>query len=70
MKLIYRAQIYEYTPRPIPAYVKPRAINWRFQPAGEKFECTPRPIPAYVKPQAMNWRLQLAANPNQVFIHS
>lgn len=63
MKFIYRAQIYEYTPCSIPAYVKPRAINWRFQLPGEKFECTPRPVPEYIKPKAMNWRFELAANP-------
>lgn len=58
MKLIYRALQIEITPRPIPPYVKPHAINWRFQPPGEKFETTPRPISPYVKPRAINWRFQ------------
>lgn len=31
MNLIYRAYTYEYTPHPIQPYVKPRAINWRYQ---------------------------------------
>ncbi|HEY9608589.1 hypothetical protein [Allocoleopsis sp.] len=59
MKFIYRAYIYEYTPRPIQPYVKPRAINWRYQCLGERFKCTPRPIHHYVKPRAINWRYQL-----------
>ncbi|NEQ28731.1 MAG: hypothetical protein F6K28_59185 [Microcoleus sp. SIO2G3] len=59
MKLIYRAHIYEYTPRPVQPYIKPRAINWRFQPPGETFECAPRPVRPYVKPSAMNWRFEL-----------
>ncbi len=61
MKLIYRANILEYTPRPVQPYVKPNALNWRFQPPGSKFECTPRPIQPYAKPRAMNWRFQLPA---------
>lgn len=61
MKLIYRANIFDYTPVPIQPYVKPRALNWRFHPPGQKFECTPRPIQPYVKPRAMNWRFQLPA---------
>ena len=61
MKLIYRAQVYEYTPAPSQLYVKPRAVNWRFQIPGQKFELTPRPILEYVQPQTMNWRFQLAA---------
>lgn len=31
MKLIYRANIFEYTPRPERPYCKPRVLNWRFQ---------------------------------------
>ncbi len=31
MKLIYRAHIYGHTPGPVQPYIKPRAINWRFQ---------------------------------------
>lgn len=65
MKLIYRALIFDYTPAAVKPYVKPRALNWRFQPPGQKFECTPCPILPYVKPKAMNWRFQLAANINQ-----
>ncbi|HAJ62762.1 MAG TPA: hypothetical protein DCP31_28960 [Cyanobacteria bacterium UBA8543] len=58
MKLIYRALIFDYTPRSIQTYQKPRALNWRFQPAGEQVECLPRPIPTYRKPCAINWRFQ------------
>lgn len=61
MKLIYRAHVYEYTPRPVRPYVNPRAMNWRFQPPGETLECTPRPVRPYVKPRAMNWRFELPA---------
>lgn len=61
MKLIYRALIIETTPRPIPTYVKPSAINWRFQPSGERFELAPRPVQPYVKPRAINWRFQPSA---------
>ncbi|MFB2895421.1 hypothetical protein ACE1CI_21160 [Aerosakkonemataceae cyanobacterium BLCC-F50] len=59
MKLIYRGHIYEYTPRPVGSYIKPRAINWRYQLTGERFKCTPRPIRPYIKPRAINWRYQL-----------
>lgn len=58
MKLIYRADVYEYTPLSAQPYVKPRALNWRFQPAGAKFECAPRSVQPYVKPRAINWRFQ------------
>ena len=59
MKLIYRAHIYEYTPRPVQPYIKPRAINWRYQPLGERFKYTPRPVQTYIKPRTINWRYQL-----------
>lgn len=62
MKLIYRAQIYNCTPAAIQPYVKPRALNWRFHPPGQKFETTPRPVSEYVQPRAMNWRFQLVAS--------
>lgn len=58
MKLIYRALQIEIAPPSISPYVKPRAINWRYQPLGEKFETTPRSISPYVKPRAINWRYQ------------
>ena len=61
MKLIYRALIIETTARPVQPYVKPRAINWRFQTSGERFELTPRPVQPYVKPRAINWRFQAPA---------
>jgi hypothetical protein len=58
MKLIYRAQSYDYTPRPVPPYRKPRAINWRFQVGCETSEGIPRPVPPYRKARAINWRFQ------------
>ena len=58
MKLIYRALIIETIPRPAQPYVKPRAINWRFQTSAEKFELTPHPVQPYAKPRAINWRFQ------------
>lgn len=60
MHLIYRGQIYPYTPTAPEPYVKPRALNWRFQAPGESYETTSVPQP-YVKPRAINWRYRLAA---------
>ena len=67
MKLIYRAQIYEYTPGSM-WYIKPEAINWRFQIQcwGKILKFARRPIKAYVKPHKMNWRFELAANPKLI----
>lgn len=31
MQLIYLAYTFNYIPQPIQPYVKPRALNWRFQ---------------------------------------
>lgn len=68
MKLIYRAQTYEYTPRPyVPSSRKPCALNSTVNDGavkliyrGQAFEYTPPPIQPYHKPRAMNWRFQLA----------
>lgn len=63
MHLIYRGQVYPYTPTVPKPYVKPHALNWRFQPPGELYESTfvPRPPQPYVKPRALNWRYRWAA---------
>jgi hypothetical protein len=57
MKLIYRAHTYEYTP-PVQSYVKPCALNLRFQPSGKTWEFTPHSIQPYLKLRALNWRFQ------------
>lgn len=68
MKLIYRAQTYEYTPRPpIQSSRKPCALNSTVKHGAVKliyrshaFEHKPPPIQPYRKPCAMNWRFQMA----------
>lgn len=59
MQLIYRGQIYSYTPPAPKPYVKPRALNWRFQSPGESYEATSVPQP-YIKSRVLNWRYRLA----------
>ncbi|MFB2896187.1 hypothetical protein ACE1CI_25025 [Aerosakkonemataceae cyanobacterium BLCC-F50] len=59
MQLIYRGHTYNYTPAAPKAYVKPRALNWRYQVAGETYEPTSESI-KYVKPRAINWRYQMS----------
>jgi hypothetical protein len=61
MQLIYRGYIFDYTPRTVEAYHKPRALNWRWHSPSEKFEYTPRPMQPYHKPRALNWRFELPA---------
>jgi hypothetical protein len=56
MKLIYRTQIIEYTPRPEKAYRKPYALNWRFHVPGESYGNDPISLPIYQEPRALNWR--------------
>ena len=63
MNLIYRGHVYPYTPTEPKPYVKPRALNWRFQAPGKCYETyetafVPQP---YVKPRALNWRYRLPA---------
>jgi len=60
MQLIYRGHSYNYTPATPQPYVKPRALNWRYQVPGETYEGAIAPEP-YIKPRAINWRYQLAA---------
>lgn len=65
MQLIYRAQVFEYTPRPIQLCRQRRAVDVN---SGEKtikliyralvFEITPPPIQPYQRPRAINWRWQ------------
>ncbi len=61
MKLIYRAQLLEYTPAPAQPYRKPCALNWRFQAPGETYGNETPLVAPYRRPQALNWRFQLAA---------
>lgn len=59
MQLIYRGHVYDYTPATPKPYIKPRAINWRFQASGETYgENITRET--YIKPLAINWRYQIA----------
>ncbi len=60
MQLIYRANIINHTPKPLAAYIKPRALNWRFQTPGETYNA-PTTVEAYIKPRALNWRFQTTA---------
>jgi hypothetical protein len=60
MQLIYRANVYHYTPAEPRQYQKPRALNWRFQAPGERYEDPIMPNP-YLKPRALNWRFQTSA---------
>lgn len=69
MKLIYRAQTFECTPRPRPIQLnyKPCSLSSTVNDGavkliyrGQAFEYTPPPIQPYRKPRAMNWRFQMA----------
>jgi hypothetical protein len=60
MKLIYRAQIIEFTTPAVQPYQKPRALNWRYQVAGETYNNTPLDRQPYRQPRALNWRFRLA----------
>ncbi|HEY9600294.1 MAG TPA: hypothetical protein V6C85_01700 [Allocoleopsis sp.] len=59
MKLIYRGYIFNYTPRPLPTYRKPQALNWRWLPPGESMQCVPHSTQRYGPPRALNWRFQV-----------
>ncbi|MFB2877650.1 hypothetical protein [Floridanema aerugineum] len=59
MQLIYRGHIYNYTPAAPKPYVKPRALNWRYQVAGETYQAKAETT-QYVKPRAINWRYQMS----------
>jgi uncharacterized lipoprotein YddW (UPF0748 family) len=59
MQLIYRGHTYNHTPAAPKAYVKPRALNWRYQVVGETYEPISESI-KYVKPRAINWRYQMS----------
>lgn len=58
MQLIYRGHIYNYTPAAPKPYVKPRALNWRYQIAGETYQPRAKTT-QYVKPRVLNWRYQM-----------
>jgi hypothetical protein len=63
MPLIYRGYTINYTPRPIPAYRQPNALNWRRQMTGKSFQptSTSQYIPMYCPPRTLNWRFQIQA---------
>jgi hypothetical protein len=62
MKLIYRAQTFDYMPRLGLQYQKPYALNWRYQVPGETYGDTPISIRPYEAPRALNWRYRLTAD--------
>lgn len=57
MQLIYRATTYNSTLTEPKPYIKPRALNWRFQAPGETYDASITPQP-YIRPRALNWRFQ------------
>lgn len=61
MQLIYRGHSYSYTPLAPKPYHSPRALNWRYQVAGENYNSTTILPQSYSKPRAINWRYELAA---------
>ncbi|NJO39445.1 MAG: hypothetical protein HC769_08960 [Cyanobacteria bacterium CRU_2_1] len=60
VKLIYRAQILEYSPRSIRSVRKPPALNWRYRVAGEAYGETLEPTSHYFRSSVVNWRYQMA----------
>jgi len=59
MQLVYRAQAFLFIPAP-QKFLRPRAVNWRYQVAGEVVE----PVGVSVAfrsslPATINWRYQL-----------
>lgn len=61
MKLIYRANIFEYTPRPERPYCKPHtaeAKNIKLIYRANIFDYTPRAERPYCRPRVLNWRFQ------------
>jgi hypothetical protein len=58
MQLIYRGEVFNYTPAQPQPYCKPAALNWRYQAPGEVYgEVQPATQP-YKQPRAINWRWQ------------
>ncbi|MGJ5674127.1 MAG: hypothetical protein ACR9NN_11025 [Nostochopsis sp.] len=64
IKLIYRANIFEYIPTPKRSYRQPRAVNWRFRIPGKNYEFAPSdellPLRHYGKARAVNWRFKIS----------
>ncbi len=58
MQLVYRAQAFTFTPAPQRS-IRPRAINWRYQVAGDAVEPTSVSAFRSILPAAINWRYQL-----------
>lgn len=58
MQLIYRGNIYNYTPAPVRPYQKPYALNWRFRVPGETYGEQPLSKLIYRQPHAINWRFR------------
>ncbi|MGH2412409.1 MAG: hypothetical protein ACRDEA_01670 [Microcystaceae cyanobacterium] len=56
MQLIYRGYSSDYAPK-TQRYIKPHAINWRYQVPGETYEESIA-TSSYSKPRAINWRYQ------------
>ncbi len=74
MKLIYRAQTFDYNPRPRPIQLNYKPCSLSSTPKdgavkliyrGQAFEYTPPPIQPHHKPRAMNWRFQIPMVPSK-----
>ncbi|MCP6758538.1 MAG: hypothetical protein NHB32_07180 [Fischerella sp. CENA71] len=64
IKLIYRANIFEFIPTSERSYRQPRAVNWRFRTPGKNYELAPSdellPLRNYGKARAVNWRFKIS----------
>ncbi len=64
IKLIYRANIFEFIPTSERSYRQPRAVNWRFRIPGKNYEFAPSdellPLRHYGKARAINWRFKIS----------
>jgi hypothetical protein len=70
MKLIYRALTFDYIPRSVETYGKPRVLNWRFHAPGETYEYTCLPPQPYHKPRVLNWRFHAPGETYEYTSHS
>jgi Domain of unknown function (DUF4278) len=61
MKLIYRGEVYNYTPRPvvISGAVEPEGMTVTLIYRGNTYERKLRSPKAYQEPRAINWRYQI-----------
>jgi hypothetical protein len=60
MQLIYRGEVINCPERPLPAYQKPYALNWRYHAPNATYGNDPIPVQVYKASRAINWRWQTA----------